>query len=319
MAPYVYIRNDGFTQEPTAQQPKQPFPAFVRTGPRAEDFVLDGVLDRLTSEATGYIKQRAAGEKPFFLYFALTAPHKPTLPHERFRGTSGLGPYGDFVKQVDWTVGQVLETLDETGLAKNTLVFYTSDNGSYMHRLDNPEAKDHVESNNIQGYRAEHHRSNGPLRGTKADIWEAGHRVPFFVRWPGKIEAGSANHETVCLTDILATCAEVTGAEMGGSTAEDSFSLLPALRGQQFQRGAPVVHHSAAGMFALRDGKWKLIAGNGSGGREAPKGKPFAEPFMLFDLSSDLAEQQNQAAAQPDVVKRLIARLEQIREAGRSR
>lgn len=173
MAPYVYIRNDRFTMLPTIQQPAVKFPHFVRKGPRAEDFIIDEVLDKLATEATGFIRTAAAQNKPYFLYMPLTGPHKPAQPHARFRGKTSLKEYGDFVHQVDWTVGSVLEAIETTGKADNTLVFFTSDNGSYMHRFDDALKQDHVGDVSIQGYRSEHHRANGDLRGTKADIWEA--------------------------------------------------------------------------------------------------------------------------------------------------
>jgi arylsulfatase A-like enzyme len=318
MAPYVYVRNDRFTMLPTLQQPAVAFPHFVRRGPRAADFVIDEVLDRLTEEAVGFLSRAARGDRPFFLYLALTAPHKPTRPHKRFRGRTSLSEYGDFVVQVDSTVGRVLAALDRTGVARKTLVAYTSDNGSYMYRYDDPGTKDHVDDASLQGYRADRHRANGPFRGTKADIWEAGHHVPLFIRWPGRVAAGSRCGETVCLTDLYATCAEIAGAKLTNAVAEDSCSLVSLLRGERVRRGAPVVHHSVAGMFAIRDGKWKLVLGNGSGGRERPRGKPFAKPYQLFDMAEDIAETTNLAEKHPDIVDRLAARLEELRKSGRS-
>ena len=162
--------------------------AFLRKGELGSDFSIIDCLDRLTTEAADFIVERSKALKPFFLYFPLTAPHKPTLPHSRYQGRSGLGPYGDFVIQVDEVVGSILDTIDEQGITDNTVVFYTSDNGSYMYRYQDPNAVDHVKDASVQGYYEENHIANGPLRGTKADIWEAGHRVPFFVRWPERIQ-----------------------------------------------------------------------------------------------------------------------------------
>ena len=318
MAPYVYVQNDRFTMLPTIQQPAVKFPHFVRQGPRAEDFVIDEVLDKLTEEAVSFIDRSAKAEKPFFLYMPLTGPHKPTQPHERFRGKTSLKEYGDFVHQVDWTVGQVLKAIDDSKEADNTLVVFTSDNGSYMYRYDDETKKDHVDDVTIQGFRPEHHRANGPLRGTKADVWEAGHRVPFFVRWPGHVKAGSSCGTTICLTDIYATCAAVAGVELTKEEAEDSASLTKLLTQKSTERGAHVINHSANGMFAIRDGRWKLIAGNGSGGRQAPKGKPFEKPFMLFDLDADLAESNDIATDNPEVVKRLTTTLQNLIDHGRS-
>jgi arylsulfatase A-like enzyme len=317
--PYVYIRDGKVTDPRTVTQSKQGFPAYLRRGPRAKDFIMEDALDHLTSQAVEYIRKRAKSKQPFFLYFPLTAPHKPALPHRRFRGKSGLADYGDFVVQVDHTVGEVLNAIEKSGIADNTIVIYTSDNGSYMHRYDEPGKKDHTDSSKIQGYRAANHRANGPLRGTKADIFEAGHRVPFFVRWPGKIAKGSKCDATICLTDFMATFAELTGATMTDAMGEDSFSFLPLALGKETRaKRPPVIHHSANGMFSIRIDQWKLVAGNGSGGRARPRGKPFGKPFQLFDISSDLAESKNVIADNPDVAERLLKELTRIRESGRS-
>ncbi len=317
--PYVYIRNGKVVELPTETQPAQKFPAFVRKGPRSPGFVMENVLDDLLEQSLDYIRRRARSGQPFFLYFALTAPHKPTLPHPRFRGRTELGPYGDFIVQVDWTVGEVLKLLRELGIEENTIVIYTSDNGSYMFRLDDADAADHVSDPSIQAYRADHHTPNYVFRGTKADIWEAGHRVPFFVRWPGHVPAGARTGATICLTDFFATVAEITGAELPRDAAEDSFSLLALWQGTPWKRGAPVIHHSARGMFAIRDGLWKLVAGNGSGGREKPAGRPFARPYKLFDMSTDISERNDLIGKYPGVADRLETILDKIRNSGRSR
>lgn len=318
MAPYVFVRNDRFTMAPSIQQPAVKFPHFVRKGPRARDFVIDEVLDRIAEESIAFVTEAAKGDAPFFLYVPLTAPHKPTQPHARFRGRTKLGEYGDFVVQVDDTVGRILKSLEAAGVEDETLVVFTSDNGSYMYRYDD-DRSDHVDDSGVQGFRADRHRANGPLRGTKADVWEGGHRVPFVVRWPGRVKPGSRCEEPICHVDILATCAEAAGAKLGNDAAEDSVSLLPLLRGEpNASRGVPVVNHSANGLFAIRDGRWKLVAGNGSGGRQQPRGTPFGKPYQLYDLTADLEESKDLAADHPDVVERLTKRLETIRTNGRS-
>ncbi|MCA9179429.1 MAG: arylsulfatase [Planctomycetales bacterium] len=317
MAPYVFIRNDGFSQRPSLQQPAVAFPHFVRQGPRAEEFVIDGVLDRLIHEAQQFIATSAPRPEPFFLYLPLTAPHKPAQPHERFRSKTKRGEYGDFVAQVDWSVGRVLQALRDAGVEDETLVVYTSDNGSYMKRLPEKQAADHVTDSNQQGYFAKHHRANGPFRGTKADIWEAGHHVPLLVRWPGQVQAGSQCDQPVCLTDLYATCARVVGATLTPGEAPDSFAINQLLAGENVARPEPVVHHSVAGMFAIRDGEWKLIAGNGSGGRELPKGKPFGKPYQLFNLAQDRAENTDVSEHHPEVVRQLTARLTELIELDR--
>ena len=319
MAPYVYIRNDRFTMLPTEQQPAVKFPHFVRRGPRAKDFIIDEALDRLTDEAVEFITKSAAGDHPFFLYFPLTAPHKPTQPHQRFQGKTDLGEYGDFIVQVDDTVGRVMSAIDSADIAENTLVLYTSDNGSYMFRYGDPRQKDHTDEDHIQGYRESNHVANGPFRGTKADIFEAGHHVPFFVRWPAVVASGSVCDTTVCHVDLFATFAEILGHQLGQSTAEDSCSFLGNLQGDSSSRGAPVIHQSGNGTLAIRDGKWKLVLSNGSGGREKPTGKPMQKPFQLFDLAADQGETRDLASDQPNVVQELTQRCLQIRDQGFSR
>lgn len=303
--PYVFIQDGKVTALPKSTQPAQSFPRFLRNGELGGDFDMEKCLDRLTDEAVGFIEKLSKTKEPFFLYFPLTAPHKPVWPHERFRGTTELGPYGDFVTQVDATVGRVLESLDVLKLTENTLVIYTSDNGSYMYRRDDPTEKDHVDDETIQAFRADRHTSNGPLRGTKADVWDGGHRVPFFVRWPGHVEAGSRCKTPVCLTDVFATCAEVIGQNVPEHAAPDSDSFLAQLKGAQNSTRRPVIHHSANGVFAIRDGDWKLVLGSGSGGREAPKGKPFEQPYSLFNMATDIGEQHNVLEEHPDIAARL--------------
>lgn len=303
MSPYVYIHNNRATKIPDSVIEAKKFPEFYRKGEIAEDFKIDEVLDKLTSEACKFISESAANDNPFFLYFPLSAPHKPVLPHSRFEEKTDLGPYGDFITQVDWTVGEVLRTLKDSGVLENTLLIVTSDNGSFMYRLEGEET-DHAVERTVHGYNPETHQANANWRGTKADIWEAGHRVPFFVHWPAKVKGGTRSDATVCHTDMLATFAEIVGVEFDRSSAEDSFSFVAALNGEKHDRKA-VIHQSGSGHLAIRDGKWKLVLGSGSGGREKPRGKPFEKPFHLYDLSSDPGETKNLFEAQPDVVNRL--------------
>ncbi len=312
--PYIYLADHQITKFPNLRERASKFPNFWRAGERSPDFDMEECLDRLTTEAVEFVRLAAEGEKPFFLYFPLTAPHKPVLPHARFRGHTKLGPYGDFVSQVDATVGEVLSAIDTAGAKKNTVVIYTSDNGSFMIRRDDPSASDHVDDETIQAYRSDRHTSNGVFRGTKADIWEAGHHVPFFVRWPQRVEPGSQCKNTICHVDCFATFAEIAGTKVPEGAAKDSHSFLAQLDGRSASTRPPVIHHSGGGMFAIRDGKWKLVAGNGSGGREKPSGRPFQRPYHLYDLEADISEQTNLIDQLPDVVKRLEDELKRIRE-----
>jgi arylsulfatase A len=264
------------------------------------------MLPRLRAKAVEYIAGRAADAragKPFFLYLPLTSPHTPIVPAAEWKGRSPLGSYADFVMQTDAVVGEVLAALDRAQLADNTLVVFTSDNGC------SPAAKTE------QLEKAGHFASAG-FRGYKADIWEGGHHVPFFVRWPGRIAAGSKSDQLICHSDLIATCAELLGATLPGDAGEDSVSIVPALFGKA---AGPiheaVVHHSISGRFAIRQGPWKLCLCAGSGGWSKDGD---AESPQLYRLDTDPAERHNVQAANPEVVARLKKLLESYKALGRS-
>ena len=313
--PHAYIRDNRLTAYPDVLWGRPSWP-YIPIRYVAPDYDPLGVLDRLTQEAVGFIDRSAAGEAPFFLYFALTAPHVPLIPASRFQGTSGLGPYGDFVAHIDWTVGQVLDALDRAGVADDTLVIFTSDNGSTMDTAAEWE-RDHSENRNVSKYRAENHKPNAEFRGIKGDIYEGGHRVPFLVRWPGVVPANSESAYAFAHVDIYATLAHLLGAQLGEDEAIDSLSILPVLRGETASPRRSVVHHSAKGMFAVRDGPWKLVFGNGSGGwfGSERQGSPWRRPYLLYELSGDPAESRSVLGANPTVASRLEGRLNTVREA----
>jgi arylsulfatase A-like enzyme len=214
---------------------------------------------------------------------------------------------------VDWTVGQVLQAIDQSQEGENTLLIYSSDNGSFMYRQD-AGTVDHVSDETVQAYSSDHHTANHVFRGTKADIWEGGHRVPFFARWPAVVEPGSQTAATICLTDFFATAADLIGKKVPVGAAPDSYSFLPLLQGREPETPRPpVIHHSVRGMFAVRDGDWKLILGNGSGGREQPAGSNFERPFQLFNLRRDISESIDLAEQQPETVRRLEKAFQEVR------
>jgi arylsulfatase A-like enzyme len=307
MPPFVWIENDRVTEQPTAMK------KWIRKGRAGERFEAVEVLPALTRRAVGYVEARAADAKagkPFFLYVSLNSPHTPILPSPEWQGKSGLSPYADFVMQTDHSVGQLLEALEKNGVAENTLVIFTSDNGC------SPMA-------GIKGLEAKGHYPSAPYRGYKADIWDGGHRVPFFVRWPGRVKAGSQSTQLVCHTDLLATCADILGAKLPDTAGEDSVSLLPALLGEDSPAGhEAVVHHSSTGKFAIRQGPWKLELCPGSGGWGVPSDaqakKQGLPDIQLYDLSADLAEHHNVAAEHPEIAGRLIRLLERYVDDGRS-
>ena len=299
----VYIRDNRFTANP--DRGNQPESGLIRA---------KEVLDRLTEEGVGFIERAAPEDDPFFLYLPLNAPHVPMAPNDHFRDSTDLGRYGDFVAQIDWTVGQVLDALERTGASENTLVIFTSDNGSYMGGLPNHMSNDHTEDPRAFYYRYDTHQSNGGWFGLKGTINEGGHRVPLLLQWPRKIEAGSTVDATVSLTDLYATLADIMEEEPESGVATDSLSLLPLLLGESETRGTPVVHHSGAGMFALRDGRWKLVFGNGRGSLSGrANGEPFGTPWRLYDLEQDPREVKNAARANPAVMARMEAALDRIR------
>lgn len=317
--PYVFIENDRFATPVTGRIGGKGFPSFWRPGELAEGFVHRESLDHLAEKAEAYIAEQAKADEPFFLYFPLTAPHKPTLPAERFEGKSGIGPYGDFIIQTDDVMGRIDQALKKAGVFDNTLVIFTSDNGSYMYRYEDGR-EDHTDKPSIQGYRATTHTANHIWRGTKADIHEAGHRVYFAARLPGVIKPGSTADQTVSLVDLFATMADLTEQPLPDDAAEDSFSMLSILQGEAEDKSrAPVIMHSANGTFAIRMGQYKLIAGSGSGGRGQPKSQPFDTPYQLYDLQKDPSETTNLIDKQPEIAAKLEAKLTEIRESGRSR
>lgn len=299
MPPYIFIENDRTLGLPTARGSRQ---EYLREGAREPDFHAVDVLPALTRKATEYIAQHAARhpEQPFFLYLPLTAPHTPVAPADFVKGKSKAGDYGDFVAEVDWTVGEVLKALEQHKLAEDTLVIFTSDNGSTNKPMTQFD-----------------HLPNGTLRGRKSTIWDGGHRIPFIARWPGQIAANTTSDQTLCLTDLLATAAALVGAPLPGDAGEDSFSILPALKGQKLDRPA-VVHHSIDGMFALRQGRWKLVQGRGSGGWEG-KGKPSDPEGQLYDMLADPVETTNLYTQRPEIVSQLSTLLEKFKTQGRSR
>jgi arylsulfatase A len=307
-APFMFVENDRFVGPPLLNYTKMGAKYGSGTSLKQDDFghILPTVVDR----AIAKLDRFARGKDPFFIYLAPCAPHDPFVPTAEWKGKSGLGDYADYVMETDFEIGRFLKMLDQTGLATNTLVFFTSDNGCAPYAGVKPmEAKGHYPSANARGY--------------KSDIWDGGHHVPFLVRWPGTVKAGTTSAQTICLTDLLATCADVLGAKLPAHAGEDSVSLLPILKGQsQPPKHDAVVHHSIDGAFAIRQDNWKLIFTAGSGGWSTPKtGSKQAQdmpPVQLYDLIADPAEQSNIQAANPTVVKRLTILMEKFIANGRS-
>jgi arylsulfatase A-like enzyme len=311
MDPYLYFENDHAVEQPTANTAgsKEPRGVFWRAGARSPHFELDQTLPTLTSKVVSIINDRAAHPtEPFFLYFAMTGPHTPWLPTKEYRGKSKAGDYGDFVSEVDAMLGRVLDALEQKGLARNTLVIFTSDNGADW---------------KIEDLARYAHRANADWKGEKADIWEGGHRIPFLVRWPGHVRAGATSSELGCLSDFMATAAAITGTTLPKDAAEDSYNLLPAFLEKSSKPIRPdIIHHSITGVFSIRRGNWKLEEGLGSGGFSAPQTvepAPGGPKGQLYDLARDPAELNNLYQKRPDIVDSLATLLQKYKTEGHSR
>jgi arylsulfatase A len=260
MPPYVYTENSMTTSTQIDTTVNADTKGFWRKGPTAEDFSHTLTLDDLTEKAVNYINDQAGGVEPFFLYFALPAPHTPILPTTEFMGKSNTNFYGDFVLQVDDVVRRVFDALEAQGVRDNTMIIFTSDNGC------SPRA-DFEELATVD------HDPSYVFRGHKADIYEGGHQVPFIVNWKAGITQPLVTDEVICTTDLMATCADFLGVELPDNAAEDSYSFLQVLLQEDYQKPLreATVHHSLEGRFAIRQGDWKLIMCPGSGGWSDPR------------------------------------------------
>ncbi|MES2697384.1 MAG: sulfatase-like hydrolase/transferase [Verrucomicrobiota bacterium] len=314
--PYTWFENDRVLQAPDS--PLVTPPAVpeghweARPGPMLKGWDFFAVMPKLTEKAVEWIGARKGSAEPFFLYMPFTSPHAPIVPTPEFAGKSKAGGYGDFMQQTDDTVGRVLAALEANGLRENTIVIFSADNG--------PERYAYDRIGNHQ------HRSMGPLRGLKRDLWEGGHRVPFIVRWPGVVKAGAVSDALTSQVDIMATLAAVTGAKLASGVAEDSYDQLPV-----WKSGAPsprrsIVHNTVANGYAVRDGQWLFVATKTGAVTRVPPAfekqqnyKPNPHPAELYDLSKDLGQRNNLYAEQPEKVKELQALLEAIRAKGQVR
>jgi arylsulfatase A-like enzyme len=282
-------------------------------GPMVPGHKFEDILPAITRRAADVIAKRAAAKQPFFLYFALTSPHEPVAPSREWIGKSGISPLADFIMQTDDTVGQVMQALEKNGIADNTLLIFTADNG-------------HCPYTNLDALLKAGHQPSGPYRGYKADIWEGGHHEPFIARWPGKVKPGTACDDVICLTDMMATFGAITGAKLPENAAEDSISFLPDLLGMATGpcREA-IVHQGSNGALAIRQGRWKLefCPGSNGYGSASPPGDDEARKqglpeVQLYDMAQDVAEQRNVQTEHPEVVNRLKQLLQKYIDDGRS-
>lgn len=297
--PYTWFEDDHLMEPPSVPKPAE---MYGHAGLMTPGWTLEGMIPELTRRAVALIEEADA---PYFLYLPLTSPHAPIVPNAEFQGRSEAGKYGDFVCEVDWVVSEIVDALRRSGQLDETLLIFTSDNG--------PEACAADFEGCYELARQTGHYSMAHWRGSKRDVWEGGHRVPFIAHWPETIAAGSVCDQLVCLGDLMATCADLTGAELPAKAGEDSVSMLPLLRGEtETPIREYLVHHSSDGRFALRSKEWVYID-NPSGGvspepawfREERGYEAHDQPGELFRLSDDRAERHNLYASEPEVVNRL--------------
>ncbi len=322
---YAFIDGNRIPVPPTqkidrSKLPNHPYSQDCRDGYIAPDFSMEEVDLVFLKKSREFLEnhQRQSPDKPFFLFHSTQGIHLPSFPAPQFQGKTQAGPHGDFIHQLDWTVGQLMETLDKLGVAENTIVILTSDNGPEVDTV-------------IDMRKTYQHDGARPWRGIKRDAWEGGHRVPFIVRWPSKIKPESHSDQLTSLTDVMATLAAVVGAELPNSAAEDSYNLLPVWLGNAT---TPIRPHLLMQAFrgkdtlSIRKGNWKYIDHKSSGGNNYEKRedlKPFhipdtdpSAPAQLYDLKADPGETKNLYSSNPDMARELKTLLESLKSSGRS-
>ena len=305
---YTYWHKIMFTKD--GQTNPRRLWALIEDDTVVKNIEQDNYIPLFTELAVNYIKEKGKesknGGQPFYMHWAPVVPHTPIAPSKKWQG-KGLSPYADFIMELDWTVGQFMKTLDELGIADNTLIVFTSDNGPYL-----------KPAKSVPG-----HTPTAQFRGGKADIWDGGHRVPFIVRWPNVVKPETQSDQLICLTDFMATLSDILDTPLPQNAGEDSKSILPVLKGEASSIDRPaVIHHTFNGYFAIRKGKWKLNFCSGSGGWSAPheaKAKASGLPLVqLYDMETDPGETKNLQAKYPGKVKELARLLKKYVDNGRS-
>jgi len=317
--PYTFLENDRMLAAPTARKTVNDRVHWGPPGPMAPGWQFDRILPGIVEKTEDYLAQRAQDKKPFFIYMPLTSPHEPIAPSEPFRDKSGISDVADFIMETDAALGRVMAALQKHGLADNTLLLFTSDNG-------------HCSYTGLAPFYDRGHRVGGPYRGYKGNISEGGHRVPLVVRWPGVVKPGTRCDQLVCLSDLMATCAEMLRVKLPDNAAEDSVSFLPLLRGKDRPIRRDLVHQCYSELLAIRQGPWKLAlcAGDGTERRmcnekDAPHDTSEKEarerglaPVQLYNVVDDPGETKNLQAEHPEIVQRLRGLLEKYVSEGRS-
>ncbi len=318
--PYAWIEDNKLVKAPDVMMDSKTWRPIkegsweCRTGPMVSGWDPYEILPTLTRRGVDFIRTRKEANKPFFLYFAYPSPHAPIIPNDEFDGKSQAGPYGDFVYETDHSVGQLLAALEESGLADNTIVVFSADNGAENYAYARDAKYDHW--------------SSAPFRGRKRDTYEGGHHVPFLVRWPGVTKPGSVSDALISQVDLMATFAALVGYELPRNAAEDSHDFLAYLRGEvEAGPRMAIVHNTNKDQYALRDGDWLLIDGeSGYTSKSAPaewhRKHGYADddglPEELYHLKEDPGQRHNLAAKYPDRVKAMQVQLGKIRKQGYS-
>lgn len=314
--PYAWFENDhiittpGETLHITPQTKEGSWEA--RPGPMTPGWDFYAVVPRITDQAVEWIKRQRGQEGPFFLYAPFNSPHAPIVPTDAFTGKSQAGGYGDYMVQTDAEAGRILSALEENGFADNTLVIFSSDNGAERYAYDR-----------IRNFQ---HRSSGPFRGVKRDLYEGGHHVPFIVKWPGNVKPGSVSDALISQVDIFATLAAIVGHPLPAGAAEDSYDLLEVWRQNAPGPRRSIVHNTLAGAYAVRHDHWVLIANKTGAHSPVPAWFDKENGYTknqgageLYDLRADLAQKHNLFANEPATVKELTTLLESIRAKGQVR
>jgi arylsulfatase A len=303
--PFCFIENDRTLGIPTEFLPSE---SMVKNqasnqGPALKGWKLEGILPALGDRTIRFIDESVQKKEPFLVYMPLTSPHTPLAVNEEWKDKSHLNLFADFVMETDAVVGRVLDALEKSGAAENTLVIFTADNGCAPYI-------------GVKDLEQMGHYPSGPLRGYKADAWEGGHRVPFMVRWPGVVKPGSVCGQLVYQADLMRTFADVFSVKLPDNAGEDSFSLMPLLKGLDKPIRENAVSASIGGIPGVRSGSWKYIPAPGSGGWGS--GGDQSKPVQLYNLADDIGETKNLAAAMPEKVAEMKALLEKLITDGRS-
>ena len=303
--PFCFIENDRTLGIPSEFLPSRNMTKNQASlqGPALKGWELEGILPALEDRTIQFINETVHQKKPFLVYMPITSPHTPLAVNPEWRDKSHLNPYADFVMETDARVGRVLDALEESGAAENTIVVFTADNGCAPYIG--------VEELEKMG-----HYPSGPLRGYKADAWEGGHRVPFMVRWPGVVKAGTVCNQLVYQADLMRTFADLFGVTLPDNAGEDSYSLIPLLKGEEIPIRENAVSTSIRGVPALRSGPWKYIPAPGSGGWG--KGGDQSQSVQLYNLADDIGETKNRAEKMPEKVTEMKVLLEKLINDGRS-